>query len=314
MKITGLKMFLGGDGSRPLRKQLSLTLAVVFTGSILVVILLLDQLFGWQAKGLINQRSVFFMDTMLAVRQYTSKQVNPIIAPLNEGGGAFRPEAVPSYSATTVFEYLRGSKPEYKEYSYREATLNPTNLKDKSDIFESEVIASFRSSPAQKVITGERNTTLGSYHFVARPIKVTSQSCLVCHSTPDRAPRSQILAYGDSNGFGWKIDEIVGAQIVSVPQNTIFRAKRESLLATVLLLAAVFSAVALVANSILNRLILQPMRLISKKAEEASVTPSTVSFTEKSRADEIGQLAKSFERMKQSLAISMQMLKDRQKP
>jgi HAMP domain-containing protein len=236
------------------------------------------------------------------------------VAPLNQGPGAFRPEAVPSYSATTVFEYLRAAKPEYKQYSYREATLNPTNLKDKADTFEAGVVESFRSSPTQKVITGERTTPLGSFHYVARPIRVSSESCLVCHSTPDRAPRSQLLAYGDTNGFGWKLDEIVGAQIVSVPQDTVLQAKRQSLMATVLLLALVFVAVALVANSVLNRLILRPMRLISQKAEEASVTPTSVSFTEKSRADEIGHLAKSFERMKQSLAISMQMLKDRQKP
>jgi HAMP domain-containing protein len=73
-----------------------------------------------------------------------------------------------------------------------------------------------------------------------------------------------------------------------------------------------FVAVGLITNSVLNQLILRPMREISRKAEEASVTPATVSFDERSRSDEIGLLARSFERMKQSLAISMQMLKDRQ--
>ena len=62
----------------------------------------------------------------------------------------------------------------------------------------------------------------------------------------------------------------------------------------------------------LGQLIIRPKRDISRKADEASVTPATVTFDERNRKDEIGLLAKSFERMKQSLAISMQMLKDRQ--
>ncbi|MEB3263771.1 MAG: DUF3365 domain-containing protein [Synechococcus sp.] len=296
-----------------MRQQLTLTLAVVFTLSILVAVLLLDQLFGWQAKSLIDQRSGFFMDSMLAVREYTSKNVNPIVAPLNQGPGIFRPEAVPSYSATTVFEYLK-AKPEYKQYSYREAALNPTNLKDKADTFEASIIEHFRSDPSRAVISGDKATPLGSFHYVARPIRISKESCLVCHSTPDRAPRSQLLAYGDSNGFGWKLNEVVGAQIVSVPQETVFQAKRQSLFATAALLVVAFVGVALVTNVVLNQLILRPMRLISQKAEEASVTPASVSFEEKNRRDEIGLLAQSFERMKQSLAISMQMLKDRQKP
>lgn len=292
---------------------MAITLSVVFSLSLLLAVLVLDQFFGWQAKDLINQRSDFFMDSMLAVREYTTKNVNPIVAPLNNGPGIFRPEAVPSYSANTVFDYLR-AKPDYKQYSYREAALNPTNLKDKADTFETSIIESFRESPSTTSVSGEKMTPLGSFHYVARPIRIGKESCLACHSTPERAPRSQLLAYGDSNGFGWKLNEVVGAQIVSVPQEALVQSKRQSLLATAMMLMVTFVVVGLVTNAVLDQLILRPMRRISSKAEEASVTPASVSFEEKVRSDEIGLLAQSFERMKQSLAISMQMLKDRQKP
>ena len=89
-------------------------------------------------------------------------------------------------------------------------------------------------------------------------------------------------------------------------------AKDRSLLLTAALLVAAFSVVGVIMNAVLDRLILRPMRDISRKADEASVTPATVNFEERERRDEIGLLARSFERMKQSLAISMQMLKDRQ--
>jgi len=311
MKFPVLQGWMVGSGQRPLRKQLTITLSAIFALSILVAVLLLNQLFGLQARSLIDQRSSFFMDAMLAVREYTSKDVNPIVAPLNEGTGAFRPESVPSYSAQTVFSYLK-AKPEYREYSYREAALNPTNLRDKADSFETGVIERFRNEPSLTTLAGEKNTPLGPMHFVARPIKITKESCLVCHSTPARAPASQLLTYGDSSGFGWKLNEIVGAQIVTVPQKAVFEAKDRSLFTTALLFVIAFVTVGLITNSVLNQLILRPMREISRKAEEASVTPATVSFDERSRSDEIGLLARSFERMKQSLAISMQMLKDRQ--
>ncbi|MAR07284.1 MAG: histidine kinase [Cyanobium sp. NAT70] len=306
-----MRNVLFGAGQRPLRRQLAITLSIIFGISILVSMLLFNLLFGVQARNLIDQRSQFFMDAMLAVRSYTSKSVNPIIAPLNEGPGVFRPEAVPSYSAQTVFAGLK-AKPEYQNYSYREAALNPTNLRDKADSFETSIINQFRDDSSLKVVSGDRSTPLGSVHFVARPIKVGKESCLTCHSTPERAPASQLRAYGDTSGFGWSLNEIVGTQIVTVPQQAVLEAKDRSLAATAVLLAVIFVVVAVITNLVLGQLILRPMRKISLKADEASVTPATVTFEERNRSDEIGRLAKSFERMKQSLAISMQMLKDRQ--
>lgn len=308
--MSAIKRLFAGSGQRPLRQQLAFTLVAILSLSILLAVLLLNVLLGWQARHLIDQRAGFFMDAMLSVREYTSKKVNPIVAPLNEGAGLFRPEAVPSYSAQTVAGYLK-ERPEYREYSYREAALNPTNLRDKADSFETGVIEAFRRNPSLTIQSGSKSTPLGEVHYVAQPIKVTKESCLTCHSTPDRAPASQLLAYGDSSGFGWKLNEIVGTQIVTVPQKAVFAAKDQSLLATALLLVLAFIAVGLVTNAVLGQLILKPMREISRKAEEASVTPATVNFEERERHDEIGLLARSFERMKQSLAISMQMLKDR---
>jgi len=301
---------MGGDGRRPLAKQLAYTLAIIFAASLLLFLLLFGQLYGVQAQTIIDKRSNLLMDTMLAVREYTNQKLSPIVEPLNEVGGEFRPEAVPSFSANTVFELLR-SNPEYRQYSYREAALNPTNLKDKADPFEVKIIDAFRGDTQMQFQSGFRATPLGRIHYVAKPLVVSSQSCLTCHSTPDQAPRSQILAYGDDNGFGWKLNEIVGAQIVSVPVEEVIRTKNRLLLVSGGLLLVAFVVVGLVTDVTLSRLILRPMRSISMKADEASVTPATVTFEEKARKDEIGLLARSFDRMKQSLAISMQMLKDR---
>ena len=53
--------------------------------------------------------------------------------------------------------------------------------------------------------------------YLARPIQIKDPACLVCHSTPDAAPRTMIDTYGSVNGFGWKVNDIIGAQVVSIP-------------------------------------------------------------------------------------------------
>lgn len=222
------------------------------------------------------------------------------------------PEAVPSYSATTVFSLLKEEK-SYANYSYREATLNPTNLKDKADSLETQIIQEFRSNPTIKIKTGERHTPVGNFHYVARPIKVSSQSCLACHSTPELAPRSQLLTYGKNNGFDWKLGETIGSQIVTVPVDEIYISKWNSLLSLALLISLSFLAVGMSTLFVLQKLILKPIRLMSARADQASVQPESIEFSEKLRADEIGTIAKSLDRMKHSLVISMRLLAKKNK-
>jgi HAMP domain-containing protein len=295
-----------------LAKKLSILLFLIFASSLAVLLILVNILLENQAVARIDQRSNLIMDTMIAVRQYTSKHINPIIEPINNNNVEFLPEAVPSYSASTVFSLLKEGK-SYASYSYREATLNPTNLKDKADSLEAEIIQEFRSNPTKEMITGERKTPIGSFHYIARPLKVSSQSCLVCHSKPDLAPKSQILTYGKTNGFDWKLGETIGSQIVTVPVSEIYMSKWMSLVSLISLIALSFLTVGLATIFFLQKLILNPIRLMSAQADQASTQPESIEFSEKLRTDEIGTIARSFERMKQSLVISIRLLGENNK-
>jgi dTDP-4-dehydrorhamnose reductase len=44
-----------------------------------------------------------------------------------------------------------------------------------------------------------------------------AESCLPCHSTVDAAPKTMIERYGPANGFGWILNDVIAAQIISVP-------------------------------------------------------------------------------------------------
>jgi hypothetical protein len=126
----------------------------------------------------------------------------------------FHPQSVPAFSATEIFKLL-GQK--FPDYLYKEATLNPTNPSDRADSWEADIVNEFRKNAQRTEIELERQSALGPSLVLARPLKVTKPSCLECHSTPDKAPPEMIKKYGPANGFGWKLDEVIGAQVVSVP-------------------------------------------------------------------------------------------------
>jgi len=126
----------------------------------------------------------------------------------------FHPQSVPAFAATEIFNYLREK---YPEYFYKEATLNPTNPRDRASDWEADVVHQFRNNAKLPEFLTTRSTPTGDALVLARPIKITNASCLSCHSTPDKAPPEMRKLYSDANGFGWKLDEIIGAQVVTVP-------------------------------------------------------------------------------------------------
>ena len=126
----------------------------------------------------------------------------------------FYSQSVPAYAATEIFNYFRGK---YPDYTYKEATLNPTNPRNKTVDWEADVVNAFRQDPARKSLVVRRQSAVGDTLSLGIPLKISNSSCLACHTTPDKAPPEMIKIYGSSNGFGWKMDEIIGAQIVSVP-------------------------------------------------------------------------------------------------
>ncbi len=126
----------------------------------------------------------------------------------------FHPQTVPAYAATEIFNYFRA---QYPDYAYKEATLNPTNPRDRTADWEADVVNEFRQKPDLKELVSKRTTATGVAIYIGKPITIKNSSCLTCHSTPDKAPPEMIKTYGSANGFGWKLDETIGAQIVSVP-------------------------------------------------------------------------------------------------
>jgi HAMP domain-containing protein len=290
-----------------LSKKFNLILLFVFLGAVLLSGVIFSSILTQRAEYQVTTRANLLMQTMLSVRQYTLEEITPELTARLETETEFLPQTVPGYSARGVVDRLRNS-PEYKDFFYKEATLNPTNLRDKADEFESGIINQFRSNAARRELTGYRTSSVGDLFYIARPIAISQESCLRCHSTPQAAPKSLLTTYGSDNGFGWKLNEIVGAQMISVPTAGLVESARRDALLFVGLMAVAFAIVLLIVNFLLKRVVINPLNRISTAANEVSMGNMAAEFPAEGK-DEIGKLAAAFNRMKTSLMMAMEMLK-----
>jgi HAMP domain-containing protein len=289
-----------------LEAKFNVFLIVVFIVGSIVSGSLLFNVLEHKAESEVSDKADLIVKTMNSVRDYTSSNIGPLLNPRLETEQTFIPETIPAFSATEVFQKLRKNE-EYRNFFYKEATLNPTNLRDKVDSFEATLLERFRKDAGMKEQSGFRDLPGGKIFYIAHPLKIKQESCLRCHSTPDRAPKSQINTYGSENGFGWKLGEIVATQVISVPAEEIFNDAQDALKLIMSILIGIFAAILLTVNYLLRRNVIRPIRQMARTAESVSLGEMESEFTHKSK-DEIGLLATAFNRMKSSLEISMKLL------
>lgn len=289
-----------------LSTKLNLILCLILLSTVVSSGLVLSHILSRNAQRVVTDKALLLIETMSSVRQYTSEQVNPELVSRLETETHFLPQTVPGYSAREVFENLR-TRPEYNNFFYKEATLNPTNLRDKADTFETALIEQFRSNENIQQLNGFRNVPGGDLFYIARPIKVDQASCLECHGVPEDAPRSQITTYGSDRGFGWKLDEIVGSQIISVPASTVFTTAHKLQILVIGIISLFFILAVVVINVFLKYSVTKPLQQMSKLAQKISTGDMEGEF-KYSNQDEIGILASSLNRLKISLQIAMNMI------
>ena len=255
------------------------------------------------AREEIAESARLLMDTALAARAYTSTQVGPLLD--TQMKYSFLPQSVPAYSATEVFNDLRKK---HTEYGYKEAVLNPTNPRDRAADWEADIVTQFRGNKDMSELVGDRDTPTGRSFYVARPIRISNPACLRCHSTVDAAPKTMIERYGPANGFGWNLNEAVGAQIISVPtQVPLARAERAF---TVFMgsIATVFVVIGVMLNLMLWAIVVRPIGKLSRFTDRVSLGELDIPEFERTSRDEIGTLARSIGRMRTSLVKAMKML------
>jgi len=283
--------------------KFSLIFVVVFGLGLALAGVVAYSLLQANARRQVEDRAKIMMETALAMRRYTSEHVKPALAAAATDK-VFHRETVPAFGATEMFNYLREK---YPDYSYKEAALNPTNPRDRAADWEADIITNFRNHPDREIFAGERATPNGNSMYLARPMRA-AKNCLECHSTPDAAPAAMVTLYGTANGFGWQENDVIAAQIVSVPvalpvdmANQEFRELMTSLIAVGLVTL-------LVLNLLLFLAVIRPVSRLADQAEQISKGQMDIPELPAKGRDEISILASAFNRMHRSLVAAMKML------
>ncbi|WP_291993988.1 DUF3365 domain-containing protein [Candidatus Accumulibacter sp. ACC003] len=235
----------------------------------------------------------------LAARAYTVEQITPLLE--KNPDGEFHREQVPSFAAQAIFKRFVGNT---GDYSYREVALNPTNPVDRANTFESELITGFRKDPALKEVTGIRDHEGDPLFYIARPIVIRDPACLVCHSTPDKAPRAMVQIYGDTNGFGWTEGETIGVQLLTVPIEQERRSIYELVAVFLAMLVVLFLFVSVMVTVPLQRHVIRPLQQLSDVAERSSLREEDEPLPQ-TGAREIQRLSQAISRLRTSLSLAM---------
>ncbi|MEZ4388860.1 MAG: DUF3365 domain-containing protein [Candidatus Krumholzibacteriia bacterium] len=285
--------------------KLNLILILVFALGLVPAAMISRDLLAANAESQVVQNARIMMETAMAMRSYTVGQVRPLLDPLMEH--EFLPQSVPAYSATEIFNALRQSHP---EYTYKEATLNPTNPRNRAVDWETDLVNEFRRDTERREIVGHRDTPLGPALYLSKPIRITNENCLACHTSPEKAPQTMLAVYGSGGGFGWQMDEVIGAQIVQVPMSEPVRLARVAFQKLLLVLVGLFVFTLLAMNLLLEAVVVRPIRRLSDMADRVSRGELAVPEVTVRGRDEVATLAGSFGRMRISLAKALAMLED----
>lgn len=282
--------------------RINLAVVVVFAVGAAITGMVCRSVLQANAEREIRTQAGLMMDSALAVRDYTESEIAPLLHVQMQS--QFLPQSIPFYAATENFLRLHASRP---EYSYQEATLNPTNPRDRATDWQADIIQRFRNDPDTHELIGERDTPMGRSLYLARPIR-TEAGCLSCHGLPAAAPATVLARYGSSNGFGWQADDVIGAQVVSVPIASAEASASGAFRTFLTALTAVFVALLVVVNLVLYFLVVRPVRRMAQIADQLSVGDTTAGEFPARGGQEIAALGRSFNRMRTSLDKALKLL------
>ena len=288
-----------------LRLKFNLMLIFVFALGLGVSAYVSYELLQRNARDEVLRSAGLMMEAALSMRTYTVSHVRPKLRVVE---GEFLSESVPAFGATQIMNQLRTT---HADYTYKEAALNPTNPNNRATEWETDIINEFRNFTDRKEISGTRMTPSGPSMFLARPFQIKDPTCLACHTTADMAPPAMVKVYGPNNGYGWKLGEMIGAQIVSVPMAVPVAKANQAFYLFMGLLAAVFGVVFIILNAMMSLLIVRPIRTMAAAADKISTGSLDIPELAAPGKDEVSQLARSFNRMRRSLEKALRLIDDK---
>lgn len=117
-----------------------------------------------------------------------------------------------------------------------------------------------------------------------------------------------LATYGSKNGFGWKPDSIVAAQVVSVPMSLPVQKANQVFHLLLIYLVVTLAVTLLVLDGGVYFIVIRPLKQVSDAADRVSKGEVDTPPLPVKGKDEIATVTASFNRMQLSLAKAFKML------
>lgn len=289
-------------GNLTIRKRIMVILAAVYLVSLLVAVAGGYFVLKQETTREAIEKTELFAAVMSANQLYVAQNIRPEIK--DRLPDLYFPEAL--VGIQMMVETAELIQQEYPEYIFRIVSPNPLNQNNLSDAFENRIIDEFAS---RQVESWEGFIKKDGKNFYATAIPIEARSgCIWCHSTPEEAHPDMVEEYGTESGYGYQLDEVVGARFIYVPTENAMQQTKKKLGISILVLSVLFLVAFLILDAVIVRSVVRPIEELTEVATEISKGKMDREFDVASD-DEIKALADAFNRMKVSLMKAINIIK-----
>lgn len=197
-----------------LKVKFALIMIIVgFIANLFIAVIAFYYIQGFRKNELTHDAKIILFAEK-STRDYTSNVLRPAV--MKSTNKFVMPAESATFVALGVAKLIKKFLP---HYVYSEPTLNPLNLKNEANYFQTRIINKFKSNPSLKSANGYHKFKGISYFYVMKPV-IAKNGCMICHGNPsNKSPITQAIVkkYGNTHGWHWKNGTVVGALSVLVP-------------------------------------------------------------------------------------------------
>ena len=247
---------------------ITLTIGLAFILASLIIIVHVNIEMRKQALNEAEAKALILLNRNMATHHYFSVDLKPRLFKLTEPvrpEGYFDPAWMSStYAVRDIDKFFKSISS--NNYYYKEAAINARFPENEADEFERVFIKKLNRNPELIKHSTVRNIKGRPFFVVLRRGEVMEESCLRCHSTPDKAPKDMVRYYGPERSFGRSMGEVVSAVSIRIPLEAAYaEANRYSLQLSFFMLTILLSLF-LIQLFITRKMLLTPLSLIRNKA------------------------------------------------
>ena len=149
-----------------------------------------------------------------------------------------------------------------ESFLYRRVGIGARNPDYEADDRERAYIERFEANPKLDRVEEFAELAGERYFITARPQRF-EQACLHCHGDPAEAPRELIARYGATRGFGRKVGDLAGIDLVRLKVQRDLGGIREATLSFAMLFAGGILVLFLAIQGFFHRLVVQSLRRVT---------------------------------------------------